>query len=112
MKAVSSWPAELNECNRTKYLKYNPSQILLWHRIIIFFSFFLKGVVSCVNKAGIGFMMAPKYHPAMKIVSAVRKKLKIKTVFNVLGPMLNPARVPFAVVGVFHEDLVSVLSAL
>ncbi|KAA3459665.1 anthranilate phosphoribosyltransferase, chloroplastic [Gossypium australe] len=65
-----------------------------------------EGIVSCVNKAGIGFMMAPKYHPAMKIVSGVRKKLKIKTVFNVLGPMLNPARVPFAVVGVYHEDLV------
>ncbi|TYH98464.1 hypothetical protein ES332_A12G311800v1 [Gossypium tomentosum] len=65
-----------------------------------------EGIVSCVNKAGIGLMMAPKYHPAMKIVSGVRKKLKIKTVFNVLGPMLNPARVPFAVVGVYHEDLV------
>ncbi|KAL4325036.1 hypothetical protein GQ457_17G027090 [Hibiscus cannabinus] len=65
-----------------------------------------EGIVSCVNKAGIGFMMSPKYHPAMKIVSPVRKKLKIKTVFNILGPMLNPARVPFAVVGVYHEDLV------
>ncbi|XP_061955880.1 anthranilate phosphoribosyltransferase, chloroplastic-like isoform X3 [Populus nigra] len=65
-----------------------------------------KGVSRCVNEAGIGFMMSPKYHPAMKIVSPVRKKLKIKTIFNVLGPMLNPASVPFAVVGVFHEDLV------
>ncbi|GMI99455.1 tryptophan biosynthesis 1, PHOSPHORIBOSYLANTHRANILATE TRANSFERASE 1 [Hibiscus trionum] len=65
-----------------------------------------EGIVSCVNKAGIGFMMSPKYHPAMKIVSPVRKKLKVKTVFNILGPMLNPARVPFAVVGVYHEDLV------
>ncbi|XP_022736987.1 anthranilate phosphoribosyltransferase, chloroplastic-like isoform X1 [Durio zibethinus] len=65
-----------------------------------------EGVMSCVNEAGIGFMMAPKYHPAMKIVSPVRKKLKIKTVFNILGPMLNPARVPFAVVGVYTEDLV------
>ena len=52
-------------------------------------------------------MMAPRYHPAMKIVSPVRKKLKVKTVFNILGPMLNPARVPFAVVGVYTEDLVS-----
>lgn len=52
-------------------------------------------------------MMAPHYHPAMKIVSPVRKKLKVKTVFNILGPMLNPARVPYAVVGVYHEDLVS-----
>ena len=51
-------------------------------------------------------MMAPIYHPAMKIVSLVRKKLKVKTVFNILGPMLNPARVPYAVVGVYKEDLV------
>lgn len=52
-------------------------------------------------------MMSPKYHPAMKIVSPVRKKLKVKTVFNILGPMLNPARVPFGVVGVYKEGLVS-----
>ncbi|KAF9667886.1 hypothetical protein SADUNF_Sadunf15G0069800 [Salix dunnii] len=65
-----------------------------------------EGVSRCVNEVGIGFMMSPKYHPAMKIVSPVRKKLKIKTIFNILGPMLNPACVPFAVVGVFHEDLV------
>lgn len=52
-------------------------------------------------------MMSPKYHPAMNIVRPVRKTLKIKTVFNILGPMLNPARVPFAVVGVYTEDLVS-----
>lgn len=68
----------------------------------------VQGVRRCVNEVGIGFMMAPKYHPAMKIVIPVRKKLKVKTVFNVLGPMLNPARVPFAVVGVYNEDLVSV----
>ncbi|KAL8457862.1 hypothetical protein ACS0TY_035652 [Phlomoides rotata] len=65
-----------------------------------------EGVTRCVNEAGIGFMMAPTYHPAMQIVRPVRKKLKVKTVFNILGPMLNPARVPFAVVGVYHEDLV------
>lgn len=60
-----------------------------------------------MKEVGIGFMMAPIYHPAMKIVSPVRKKLKVKTVFNILGPMLNPARVPFAVVGVYNEDIVS-----
>ncbi|KAJ9140304.1 hypothetical protein P3X46_030967 [Hevea brasiliensis] len=65
-----------------------------------------EGVSRCVNEAGIGFMMSPKYHPAMKIVSPVRKKLKVKTVFNILGPMLNPARVPFGVVGVYKGDLV------
>ncbi|KAF5732158.1 anthranilate phosphoribosyltransferase chloroplastic [Tripterygium wilfordii] len=65
------------------------------------------GVRRCLDEVGIGFMMAPKYHPAMKIVRSVRKKLKVKTVFNILGPMLNPARVPYAVVGVYTEDLVS-----
>ncbi|KAM3742029.1 hypothetical protein ACB098_07G041700 [Castanea mollissima] len=65
-----------------------------------------EGVTRCVNEVGIGFMMAPRYHPAMKIVSPVRKKLKVKTVFNILGPMLNPSRVLFAVVGVYKEDLV------
>ncbi|KAL5547028.1 hypothetical protein UlMin_006715 [Ulmus minor] len=65
-----------------------------------------EGVTRCVIEVGIGFMMAPIYHPAMKAVHPVRKKLKVKTVFNVLGPMLNPARVPYAVVGVYVEDLV------
>ncbi|CAK9138598.1 unnamed protein product [Ilex paraguariensis] len=65
-----------------------------------------EAVTRCVKEAGIGFMMAPIYHPAMKVVMPVRKKLKVKTVFNILGPMLNPARVPFAVVGVYKEDLV------
>ncbi|RWR88404.1 Glycosyl transferase [Cinnamomum micranthum f. kanehirae] len=66
-----------------------------------------EDIKRCVEQVGIGFMMSPKYHPAMKVVGPVRKKLKIKTVFNILGPMLNPARVPFAVVGVYHEDLVN-----
>lgn len=57
-------------------------------------------------------MMSPVYHPAMQIVRPVRKQLKIKTVFNILGPMLNPARVPFAVVGVYKEDLVSISSIM
>lgn len=63
-------------------------------------------IQRCVQEAGIGFMMATNYHPAMAVVRPVRKKLKVKTVFNILGPMLNPARVPFAVVGVYTEDLV------
>lgn len=69
-----------------------------------------EGVTRCVNEGGIGFMMSPRYHPAMKIVSPVRKKLKVKTVFNILGPMLNPARVSFAVVGVYMEDLVPTMA--
>ena len=53
-------------------------------------------------------MMAPIYHPTMKIIRPVRKKLKVKIMFNVLGPMLNPARIPYAVVGVYAKDLVSI----
>ena len=59
-----------------------------------------------MEEVGIGFMMSPNYHPAMKIVAPVRKKLKVKTVFNTLGPLLNPAQLPFAVVGVYKEDMV------
>ncbi|XP_076924168.1 anthranilate phosphoribosyltransferase, chloroplastic-like [Bidens hawaiensis] len=66
-----------------------------------------EGVKRCTEEVGIGFMMSPKYHPAMNIVAPVRKKLGVKTVFNVLGPMLNPARVPFVVVGVYKEDMVT-----
>ncbi|KAF8048664.1 hypothetical protein N665_2444s0009 [Sinapis alba] len=65
-----------------------------------------EGIKRCVEESGIAFMMSPMYHPAMKIVGPVRKKLKIKTVFNVLGPMLNPASVSYAVVGVYHKNLV------
>nr|GLL38440.1 anthranilate phosphoribosyltransferase, chloroplastic-like isoform X1 [Ipomoea trifida] len=66
-----------------------------------------EGVKKCMEKAGICFMMSPYYHPAMKIVAPVRRKLRIKTIFNFLGAMLNPARVPFAVVGVYNENVVS-----
>ncbi|XP_009768649.1 anthranilate phosphoribosyltransferase, chloroplastic-like isoform X1 [Nicotiana sylvestris] len=65
------------------------------------------GVKKCVEEVGIGFMMSPYYHPAMKIVTPVRRKLRVKTIFNILGPLLNPAWVPFAVVGVYKEDIVS-----
>ncbi|XP_066384258.1 anthranilate phosphoribosyltransferase, chloroplastic-like [Miscanthus floridulus] len=66
-----------------------------------------EGIKRCVNEVGVGFMMSANYHPAMKIVRPVRKKLKIKTVFNILGPLLNPARVPHAVIGVYHENIVT-----
>ncbi|KAH6791052.1 tryptophan biosynthesis 1 [Perilla frutescens var. frutescens] len=65
-----------------------------------------EGVKKCVEEAGIGFMMSPNYHPAMKTFAPVRKRLGVKTVFNILGPMLNPAGVPFSVVGVYKEDVV------
>uniref|UniRef100_A0A0D6R779 anthranilate phosphoribosyltransferase n=1 Tax=Araucaria cunninghamii TaxID=56994 RepID=A0A0D6R779_ARACU len=66
-----------------------------------------EGVEQCIREVGIGFIMASNYHPAMRLVAPVRKALKVKTIFNVLGPMLNPARVRHAVVGVYHESLVA-----
>jgi anthranilate phosphoribosyltransferase len=65
-----------------------------------------EGVAKCVEDVGVGFMFAPRYHPAMKAVAPVRKSLKIKTAFNILGPMLNPARAPHSIVGVYHDNLV------
>lgn len=61
---------------------------------------------TCLEEVGIGFMMSPNYHPAMRTFAPVRRKLNIKTVFNTLGPLLNPAHVPFSVVGVYREDMV------
>lgn len=65
-----------------------------------------QGVRTCIEEVGIGFMMSPKYHPSMKIVAPVRRVLGVKTVFNILGPMTNPAQAPFAVVSVSKENMV------
>jgi len=64
-----------------------------------------RGVARCVDEAGIGFMFAPVYHPAMKAVKGVRGSLKIRTAFNMLGPMLNPAGAKYGLVGVYSTDI-------
>lgn len=69
-----------------------------------------KGVASCIEQAGIGFMFAPNHHPAMKNVAAVRKEMGVRTIFNILGPLTNPADAPNILLGVFHPDLVGILS--
>jgi anthranilate phosphoribosyltransferase len=58
-----------------------------------------EGVVRCIRAAGIGFMLAPAYHPAMRHVAPVRRELGIRTAFNVIGPLANPARVRHQLVG-------------
>ena len=58
-----------------------------------------------VDKIGIGFMFAPIYHPAMKYVAPVRKELGVRTFFNLLGPLTNPANAPSQVVGVYSKEL-------
>jgi anthranilate phosphoribosyltransferase len=64
-------------------------------------------VAQCVDKLGIGFMFAPAHHLAMKHVAAARKELGTRTMFNVLGPLANPARVPNLLLGVFRRELVA-----
>jgi len=68
-------------------------------------------VVQCVEECGIAFMFAPVNHPAMKFVAPIRKKLGVRTCFNILGPMSNAARAQRAVIGVFQEALVPLVAA-
>jgi len=65
-------------------------------------------IAQCIDTVGIGFMFAPNHHPAMKNVAPVRKELGIKTIFNLLGPLTNPAGAPNILMGVFHPDLVGI----
>ena len=65
-------------------------------------------IAQCIEQVGIGFMFAPNHHPAMKNVAPVRKELGIKTIFNLLGPLTNPAGAPHMLMGVFHPDLVGI----
>ncbi len=62
-------------------------------------------VAECIEKAHIGFMFAPMFHPAMKFVQPIRKSLDFHTAFNILGPLANPAKVKAQVMGVASEDL-------
>jgi anthranilate phosphoribosyltransferase len=65
-------------------------------------------IARCVAEQGIGFMFAPNHHPAMKNVAPVRREMGIKTIFNLLGPLTNPASAPNILMGVFHADLVGI----
>ena len=65
-------------------------------------------IAQCIADVGIGFMFAPNHHPAMKNVAPVRKELGVRTLFNILGPLTNPANAPHILMGVFHPDLVGI----
>jgi len=65
-------------------------------------------VALCLQETGIGFMFAPNHHPAMKQVAPVRRELGVRTLFNILGPLTNPAGAPNILMGVFHPDLVGI----
>ncbi|MYN14032.1 anthranilate phosphoribosyltransferase [Pusillimonas sp. TS35] len=65
-------------------------------------------VADCISNVGMGFMFAPAHHGAMKNVAAVRKELGVRTIFNILGPLTNPAGAGNQLMGVFHPDLVGI----
>ena len=67
-----------------------------------------QAIAQCIAQTGIGFMFAPNHHPVMKNVAAVRKELGVRTIFNILGPLTNPADAPNILMGVFHPDLVGI----
>ncbi len=67
-----------------------------------------EAIARSIEAVGVGFMFAPNHHPAMKAVAPVRKELGIKTIFNILGPLTNPASAPNILMGVFHPDLVGI----
>ena len=65
-------------------------------------------VAKCISTVGAGFMFAPNHHPAMKNVVPIRKQLGVRTIFNILGPLTNPADAKRILMGVFHPDLVGI----
>ena len=65
-------------------------------------------VAQCISTVGVGFMFAPNHHPAMKNVVPIRKQLGVRTIFNILGPLTNPADAKRILMGVFHPDLVGI----
>lgn len=66
-------------------------------------------IIRCLDEVGIAFMYAPIFHPAMKAVKEIRSQLKIRTLFNFLGPMLNPANASHMIVGVYDENLLDLV---
>ncbi len=71
-----------------------------------------KKVEECIEKAGIGFLFAPKFHPAMKYAMEARKELGVRTVFNILGPLTNPAGAKSQLIGVFDPKLMPVMAGV
>ncbi len=69
-------------------------------------------VAACIQKCGVGFMFAPQHHAAMKYAIGPRREMGVRTIFNVLGPLTNPAAAPNQVLGVFSRDLVATLAGV
>ncbi len=71
-----------------------------------------EDVKRCIDEIGIGFLFAPKLHPAMKYAIGPRREMGIRTVFNILGPLTNPASASYQVLGVYSKDLVDIIAGV
>ena len=71
-----------------------------------------EAVAECINKVGVGFMFAPAHHSATKYALGPRKELAVRTIFNMLGPLTNPAQVPNLLIGVYSKDLIVPVAAV
>jgi anthranilate phosphoribosyltransferase len=69
-----------------------------------------EAVARCIDEVGIGFLYAPLLHEAMRYVVLARREMKIRTVFNLLGPICNPAQATAQVLGVYNEDLTEIMA--
>lgn len=67
-------------------------------------------IADCIEKVGIGFMFAPLFHPTLKVLSNVRSGLQMRTIFNLMGPLMNPAEAPYRMIGVSSEDLLDLMA--
>lgn len=68
-------------------------------------------IEKCIKEVGIGFMFAPLFHPAMKFIAPIRKELGVRTIFNFIGPLLNPARADYQIIGVSSLEMANQLGA-
>ena len=69
-----------------------------------------EAVGKCIDEVGIGFLFAPRYHPAMKFAAPTRKEMGVRTIFNILGPLTNPASAPVQLVGAYAPSLTELLA--
>lgn len=67
-------------------------------------------VAQCIEQTGIGFMFAPNHHPAMRHISPIRRELGVRTLFNMIGPLSNPANAPYTLMGVYSRELLPVMA--
>ncbi|QIE01997.1 anthranilate phosphoribosyltransferase [Buchnera aphidicola] len=95
----------VKHCNKAMSSKSGSSDLLSKFNINIHSS--LEKSLQTLDKWNICFLFAPQYHNSFKYSNSVRKSLKIKTIFNLLGPFLNPARPPLTVIGVYNKKLIN-----